>query len=147
VYVGSNGAGPSPQTPVSNKDGKKQSRITRYTMQTTTPYAILPETEKTIIEVGADGQNGAAVAFGHDGMLYVNTSTTASFKGFVQIDLDTNRDLGNYTVAYSNLTAPGAGGNALSKTGVVLDGPQPTQPTSIACLYIILQPMEVQILM
>ena len=71
VYVGSNGAGPSPQKSASEKDGKKQSRITRYTMQTTTPYAILPGSEKTIVEVRADGHNGAAVVFGSDGMLYV----------------------------------------------------------------------------
>jgi hypothetical protein len=55
--------------------------------------------------------------------------------------------MGVYSVAYSNLMAPGTGGNVLSKIGLVSDGPQPTQTTSIACLYIILQPMEVQILM
>jgi len=110
-------------------------------------------------EVSTDGYNfgqsygvGGIIAFSRilcdtEVVAVANTSTTASFKGFVLIDLDINRDLGTYNVAYSNLTAPGAGGNALSKTGLVLDGPQPTQPTSIACLYIILQPMEVQILM
>jgi glycosidase len=110
-------------------------------------------------EVSLDGYDfgqsfgvGGLIAFSRilcdtEVVVVANTNTTNSFQGFVLIDLDVNRDLGVYNVAYSNLSAPGAGGNALLKTGVVLDGPQPTQATSIACLYVILQPMEVQILM
>src|SRR5262249_54442268 len=89
-YVGSNGAGPSPMTPLPKEEGrknenqaKKKSRITRYTIQTTPPYAILPESEKTILDVPSDGHNGAAVVFGHDGMLYVTTGDGTS-------DSDTN---------------------------------------------------------
>ena len=108
-------------------------------------------------EVSQDGYNfgqsfgvGGLIAFSRilcdtEVVVVANTSTTSVFKGFVLVDLDINRDLGVYSVAYSNLGTAGSG-NVLSKTGLVLDGPQPTQPTSIACLYVILQPMEVQIL-
>jgi glycosidase len=109
-------------------------------------------------EVSKDSYNfgqsfgvGGVIAFSRvlcdtEVVVVANTSTTTPFQGFVLVDLDINRDLGVYKVAYSNLVALGAGGNVLLKTGLVLDGPQPTQPTSIACLYVILQPMEVQIL-
>lgn len=66
--------------------------------------------EPSMVENFCNAMRECALSF-----VVANTSTTASFQGFVLIDLDINRDLGAYNVAYSNLTAPGAGGNALSK--------------------------------
>jgi glucose/arabinose dehydrogenase len=74
VYIGNNGPGPG---------GKKHSRVTRYTMDRQPPYRLDPNSAKVIIEWPSDGHNGAAVAFGHDGMLYVTSGDGTS-------DSDTN---------------------------------------------------------
>lgn len=81
IYVGSNGSSPTPLTPHPKGEGKgakKKTRVTRYTMQTKPPYAILPKSETPIIDVVSNGHNGAALVFGHDGMLYVTTGDGTS---------------------------------------------------------------------
>lgn len=85
IFVGSNGAGLTPTTPLAKEDGKKdankakkKTRVTRYTMRTTPPYDILPGSERTIIDVVSNGHNGVAVVFGHDGMLYITTGDGTS---------------------------------------------------------------------
>lgn len=73
LYLGWN----SPQ-----EDKKKWCRITRINFDST-KGELLQDTARTIIDWPSDGHNGAAVAFGHDGMLYVTTGDGTS-------DSDTN---------------------------------------------------------
>ena len=49
--------------------GKMQ--IARFTMARRAPFGLDPASEEVIIEWPSDGHNGAAIVFGHDGMLYV----------------------------------------------------------------------------
>ena len=76
VYVGNNG-------PSAGEGSPKHCRITRYTIDRKPPYAFDPKSALTIIEWPSDGHNGAAPAFGKDGMLYVTTGDGTS-------DSDTN---------------------------------------------------------
>jgi glucose/arabinose dehydrogenase len=69
VYVGSNN--PANGSP-------KQTRVTRYTMSRTPPYALDLKSAKVIIEWPSDGHNGGALAFGKDGMLYVTSGDGTS---------------------------------------------------------------------
>ena len=64
LYLGRNGAGPGPG---------KFSRLVRYTVSRQAPHALLEGSATTIIEWSSDGHNGAAAAFGKDGMLYVTS--------------------------------------------------------------------------
>lgn len=74
LFIGSNG-------PTNAK--KKFTRVSRYTVGRTPPFAIDPKSEKVIIEWESDGHNGGDVAFGLDGMLYVTSGDGTS-------DSDTN---------------------------------------------------------
>lgn len=76
VYIGNNG-------PSAGEGSPKYSRITRYTIDPKPPYKFDPKSALTIIEWPSDGHNGAAPAFGHDGMLYVTSGDGTS-------DSDTN---------------------------------------------------------
>lgn len=74
LYVGWN----SPQ------NGKpKKSMVTRWTVDRKPPFGIVPDSKTQIIEWESDGHNGAAIAFGTDGMLYVTSGDGTS-------DSDTN---------------------------------------------------------
>jgi glucose/arabinose dehydrogenase len=64
IYIGSNG----PAT-----TGKLHSRIVRYTVDREPPHRLLEGSALTILEWPSAGHNGAAVAFGNDGMLYVTS--------------------------------------------------------------------------
>lgn len=68
-YVGSNG---------SLGGGPKKTRVTRYVMERREPYKVDPASAKIIIEWDSDGHNGAAMAFGHDGMFYVTSGDGTS---------------------------------------------------------------------
>ena len=74
LYLGRNGPGP---------DGKHHSRVVRYTISREAPHRIVDGSEYTIIEWPSHGHNGAAAAFGKDGMLYVTSGDGTS-----QSDLD-----------------------------------------------------------
>lgn len=76
IYVGNNG-------PSAGEGSPKHCRITRYTIDPKPPYTFDPKSALTIIEWPSDGHNGAAPAFGKDGMLYVTTGDGTS-------DSDTN---------------------------------------------------------
>jgi glucose/arabinose dehydrogenase len=68
-YVGSNGP---------EHGGPKSTRVIRYTMGREPPYAVDPKSAKLIIEWPSDGHNGGAIAFGHDGMLYITSGDGTS---------------------------------------------------------------------
>jgi glucose/arabinose dehydrogenase len=64
IYIGSNGPG---------ANRKPHSRIVRYTVDRQAPHGIVAGSARTIIEWPSAGHNGAAMAFGNDGMLYVTS--------------------------------------------------------------------------
>ncbi len=70
VYVGWNSKAPGAE--------KHFTRVTRYTMGRTPPYAIDPKSGRLVIEWESNGHNGGAVCFGTDGMLYVTSGDGTS---------------------------------------------------------------------
>jgi len=64
LYIGSNGPG---------ADGALFSRIVRYTVERQPPHRIVEGSALTVIEWPSAGHNGASMAFGNDGMLYVTS--------------------------------------------------------------------------
>ena len=74
LYLGRNGPGPG---------AGKSSRLVRYTVSRKAPFQLVAGSAVTIIEWSSDGHNGAAAAFGRDGMLYVTSGD-----GTAQSDAD-----------------------------------------------------------
>lgn len=69
IYVGGHGT---------RDDERRTCRITRYTVSREPPFRIEPGSGTVIIEWESNGHNGAAPAFGLDGMLYVTTGDGTS---------------------------------------------------------------------
>ena len=63
-YIGSNGVGPGEQ---------HHSRIVRYTLSRQAPWRVVEGSALSILAWPSNGHNGAAAAFGRDGMLYVTS--------------------------------------------------------------------------
>lgn len=59
-------------------DGEKYTCITRYTMQTKPPFQLDTNSAVEIISWKSNGHNGAAVAFGTDGKLFVTSGDGTS---------------------------------------------------------------------
>lgn len=75
VFIGWNGT--------TADDKVKRTRVWRFHLDPKPPYRFDSASAKEILAVESDGHNGAAIAFGHDGMMYVTTGDGTS-------DSDTN---------------------------------------------------------
>ncbi|HWB91638.1 MAG TPA: alpha-amylase family glycosyl hydrolase, partial [Puia sp.] len=94
---------------------------------------------------------GAVLAFSRilaarEVLIVANSSTTDTFQGFVLADTDTNRALPIMTVAYSNLGATGTGKMQFFPAANFYTGSRLTGTGEAVALYIVLAPMEVQII-
>jgi uncharacterized repeat protein (TIGR03806 family) len=69
LFVGWNGA---------PDGGKKRCFVTRYTIDRAPPHGVIKDSALNVIEWESDGHNGAAIAFGTDGMLYVTSGDGTS---------------------------------------------------------------------
>ena len=74
LFVAGNGAG---------ANGKKHTRVTRWTMDRKAPFTVDPKSSQLIIDWESDGHNGADCIFGTDGLLYITSGDGTS-------DSDTN---------------------------------------------------------
>jgi len=79
-------------------------------------------------------------------LIVANSSTTTTFQGFVLADPDTNRALPTLTVAYSNLGTTGSGKMQFFPSVNFYSGTRFTGTGEAVALYLVLAPMEVQIL-
>jgi len=75
-FIASNG-------PISSEDKIKHTRVTRYTIDQTSFQQLVPNSQLVVIEWESNGHDGAAIAFGLDGMLYITSGDGTS-------DSDTN---------------------------------------------------------
>ena len=82
MYLGHNGVIEGKEKKADGKD-TKWCQVTRYTIERESPCQLDPDSKLQIIEWESNGHNGAAVAFGLDGMLYVTSGDGTS-------DSDTN---------------------------------------------------------
>ncbi|MSR33120.1 MAG: hypothetical protein EXR99_16665 [Gemmataceae bacterium] len=98
VYFGCNG--PSP-------DGKKRTRVIRYSMETKPPFKLDQASVKTIIEWHSDGHNGGAIAFDNEGIFYVTSGDGTSDSDTWVSGQDMTRPLGK--VLRINLDKPEGG--------------------------------------
>jgi glycosidase len=80
-------------------------------------------------------------------LIVANSSATDTFQGFVLADTDTNRALPAMTVAYSNLGTTGSGQMQYFSSVNFYVNNQFTGASEAVALYVVLAPMEVQILM
>ncbi|MBC8355150.1 MAG: PQQ-dependent sugar dehydrogenase [Planctomycetes bacterium] len=109
LYIGSNYS--------VSEDGKtKHCRVTRYTVSRDAKQFIDPATALIIIQWESNGHNGAAIAFGLDGMLYVtsgdgtsDSDTNLTGQGLdhllakvLRIDVDRPSDDQPYSVPHDN---------------------------------------------
>lgn len=85
LYLGCNGPGP---------EAKKHTRVVRYNISNKSPFTIDPKSAVTIKEWHSDGHNGAALAFGKDGMLYVTSGDGTSDSDTWVSGQDLTRPLG-----------------------------------------------------
>ncbi|HLX59793.1 MAG TPA: PQQ-dependent sugar dehydrogenase [Planctomycetota bacterium] len=70
IYLGSNGPDAEPVN--------KMDRVSRFTISRAAPYVCDPKSEAVILEWPSNGHNGADLAFGNDGMLYVTSGDGSS---------------------------------------------------------------------
>ena len=79
-------------------------------------------------------------------LILANTNTIQNFQGFALLDLDTNRLLPNMNVAYSNIGTRGQGTVQLIDNANFYDRDQQTGQGPTAALFVILAPMETQVI-
>lgn len=70
IYLGSNGPDAEPVN--------KMDRVSRFTVSRAAPFLCDPKSEVVILEWPSNGHNGADLAFGNDGMLYVTSGDGTS---------------------------------------------------------------------
>ena len=80
LYLGSNGPGPG---------GKLHSLVERFTVDRSPPHRLVDGSALTVIEWESNGHNGAGVAFGRDGMLYVTSGDGTSLSDLDNVGQDT----------------------------------------------------------
>jgi uncharacterized repeat protein (TIGR03806 family) len=104
---------------VSNRQGEgtaRVDRVSRFTMERTAPFRIMPESERVILEWPSSGHDGGDLGFGPDGLLYFPTGdgTTDSDRdltgqsmhdllaAMIRIDVDHPADGKPYSVPRDN---------------------------------------------